>query len=168
MIWTCDGVKYWSEVAAQVTTAAAIVGGAWWFLYTTQFKPRIQFDVDCRFLTLQVGQNSYLAEVSLIFENKGFVEHRLYDLSLSIHGLSSERLASTIEPSTKIFDRTLFPRQIIVPSRYKWYFVRPGVKQTVTYQVALSGTRPDNPSDSGIQLYEASGLAAYNAAGVSR
>ena len=59
------------------------VAAAWWFLYTTQFKPRIQFDVGCEVRGL--GSGLYLLEVLFMFENKGFVEHRLYDLSLSVH-----------------------------------------------------------------------------------
>jgi hypothetical protein len=37
------------EVLVGVGTLGAGLAGAWWFLYTTQFKPRLQFDLGCRF-----------------------------------------------------------------------------------------------------------------------
>jgi len=139
----CGTTKCLIESVAQILGSIAILTGGWWFLYTTQFKPRVQFDLDCHLLPLGSGGRAYLAEVFFIFENKGFVEHRLYDLSLSIHGLSDA--TSTGQPpaeSTRLFNRRLFPRQVIVPPNYKWYFVRPGVRQIITYQALLSEPGP--------------------------
>jgi hypothetical protein len=119
-----------------------MAGAGWWFLYTTQFKPRVQFDIDCRTTLLHPGV--HLVEVLLVFENKGFVEHRLYDLSLSIHGLSRE--AGEVDPgprsSGRVFDERLFPRTVIVPPRYSWYFIRPGVRQVITHEVLLRTAAP--------------------------
>jgi hypothetical protein len=131
-------VKGTFEVVRSGLEALAILAGGWWFLYTTQFKPRIQFDVDCRCFLLDPNQQTYLAEVFFIFENKGFVEHRLYDLSLSVHGLSPVLTPESDKP----FSRKLFPRTMIVPARYKWYFVRPGVRQVITHELVIKDPGP--------------------------
>ena len=74
---------------------------------------------------MQSDVEVYLAEVVFVFENKGFVEHRLYDLSLSVHGLSPTLLSDSTARTGRAFNVKLYPRQVIVLARYKWYFVRP-------------------------------------------
>ena len=129
-------IKEWTDIAAHVFSSCAILAAAWWFLYTTQFKPRVQFDVECRFFPLQFSK-TYVAEVSFVFENKGFVEHRLYDLSVSIHGLRGDLSSSVLVQDKRLFDVRLLPKQVIVPPKYRWYFVRPGVRQVITHHAVL-------------------------------
>lgn len=138
MVADCSSAKCVADFVYTCVGALAILGGGWWFLYTTQFKPRVQFDLDCRVFPLNPKLESYLAEIWFVFENKGFVEHRLYDLSLSIHGLEPGSSSST----GRQFLQTLFPRQVVVPSRYSWYFVRPGVHQVVRHYVVLEAPGP--------------------------
>jgi len=45
-------------------------------------------------------------------------------------------------PFGRAFDIALLHRQIIVPPQYKWYFVRPGVRQAITHQVVLDAPGP--------------------------
>lgn len=130
-----QSVKDGVEIFKTTLEAVGIVCAGWWFLYTTQFKPRIQFDIECRALPLDVDKAIFLAEIALVFENKGFVEHRIHDLSLSVHGLSEDKSLDSAESAA--FTKCLFPRQIIVPKQYQWYFVRPGVRQTITHAVLL-------------------------------
>jgi hypothetical protein len=138
----CD-LKTSAEFAVHVLEALAIAASAWWFLYTTQFKPRVQFDLECRFFPLPSADEAYLVEVAFVFENKGFVEHRIYDLSLSIHGLSTKILSPDgLARDPYAFDVVLFPRQSMVPERYEWYFVRPGVRQVITHEVVLTKPGP--------------------------
>ena len=132
----------WAGFAAHLLSCFAIVAAGWWFLYTTQFKPRVQFDIECRFYPLDSLSQRYVAEVTFVFENKGFVEHRLYDLSLSLHGLRGKSSSSASADSGRTFDVSLFPRQIIIPPKYSWYFVRPGVRQAITHQVILDSPGP--------------------------
>jgi hypothetical protein len=129
------GAKDVTEMISGGLTSLGVLAAGWWFLYTTQFKPRIQFDLSCRFLPLDPTQHTYLAEVSLIFENKGFVEHRMYDLELSIHGLAEGT-------SGQSFARPLFPRAKIVPARYEFYFVRPGIQQIIVHPVIIEAPGP--------------------------
>ncbi len=107
------------------------------FIYTTQFKPRLQFDLDCHFVALR-NSEQLLAEIQFIFENKGFVEHRLWNLNASVHAIKSEQnlTARRITHETE-FDERLLPAVQLVPKQYGYYFVRPGVRQIITHTIAI-------------------------------
>ncbi len=124
------------EIIETALEALAIICAGWWFLYTTQFKPRIQFDIQCQAFALDLDKRIFLAEIALTFENKGFVEHRIHDLALSVHGITYPDPKTGTSESAD-FTTCLFPRQVIVPAKYNWYFVRPGVRQTITHPVLL-------------------------------
>lgn len=126
-----------AELASHLFTCLAALGAAWWFLYTTQFKPRIQFDLECRFFSLEPNGKRQIAEISFVFKNTGFVEHRIYDLSVSVRGLSPASDIPVDGNDSQIFSTSLFRRQMIVPADLRWYFVRPGVQQVITHQVVL-------------------------------
>src|ERR1700690_3003260 len=128
-----DSVRTGVELGKDLVEACAVLAAAWWFLRQSQVQQRIQFDVACDFKycnTLGV-----LAEIRFEFDNKGFVEHRLYDLTLSVHGLTA--VGDNTLPAGPLFERRLFPKATIVPPAYKYYFVRPGVHQVITHSVFL-------------------------------
>ncbi|MRR11151.1 hypothetical protein EG835_01375 [bacterium] len=131
-----EAAKVYFDVASNLASVLALIGAGLWFLYTTQFKPRIQFDLDCRFFAPVPGHDGVLAEVNVVFENKGFVEHRLYDLTLSVHGLQ-EPSPQKRQTGDVSFGRRLLPRTRIVPEKYGFYFVRPGVRQVITHSILL-------------------------------
>lgn len=137
----CSDWKCWIEVLARASEILGLLAAGWWFLYTTQFKPRIQFDLACEIRS--IGPDMYLLEVLFAFENKGFVEHRIYDLSLSVHGIDADSIGRiSSKPGTRTFARRLFPKTSIVPRKYRWYFVRPGVRQLITHQLVLEKPGP--------------------------
>jgi hypothetical protein len=137
----CDTWRCWAELIANAFESVALLAAGWWFLYTTQFKPRIQFDIDCSITRLTV--RAYLLEILLIFENKGFVEHRVYDLSLSVHALPVESVDGYHVPTKgRIFPTRLVPITVIVPEDYGFYFVRPGVRQVITHHVIVTNPGP--------------------------
>jgi hypothetical protein len=129
-----EATKTLISAASDAVSILAIGAAALWFLTTTKFKPRIQFDLGCNFLPINENNDSLIAELQFIFENKGFVEHRLYNLNVSVHTLQSENDLS-VKPVTKelLFKRQLLPRVSIVPKAYNFYFVRPGTRQVVTH-----------------------------------
>jgi len=131
-----EAAKVYFDVASSLASVLALIGAGLWFLYTTQFKPRIQFDLDCRFFAPVPGHDGLLAEVNAVFENKGFVEHRLYDLTLSVHGLQ-ESPPPTTRTGEVQFARRLLRRISLVPEKYGFYFVRPGVRQVITHSILL-------------------------------
>jgi len=61
-----------------------------------------------------------------------------------VHGLDSTSLDGAVAApgAAHIFSRQLFSKAMIVPSKYRWYFVRPGVRQLVTHQVILENPGP--------------------------
>ena len=69
----CSDWKCWIEFLARASEILGLLAAGWWFLYTPQFKPRIQFDLECEIRS--IGSDMYLLGVLFAFENKGFVEH---------------------------------------------------------------------------------------------
>jgi len=137
----CSDLRCWIELLGRASEIAGLLAAGWWFLYTTQFKPRIQFDLGCEIKRL--GADTYLIEVLFMCENKGFVEHRIYDLSLSVQGTTADSIdKARTEHGSHIFSRQLFPKTTIVPQKYGWYFVRPGVRQLITHQLVLESPGP--------------------------
>lgn len=127
-----------TEIGSHVASILAVGAAACWFLYTTQFKPRLQFDLDCQFVRLQQNPKRLLAELQFIFENKGFVEHRLWNLNVSVHGLDTENTLSSKEATGEIqFSTRLLPKTQLVPQQYGYYFVRPGVRQIITHTIEI-------------------------------
>src|SRR4029453_7439911 len=123
-----------ADIGANIASIGAVIAAGVWFIYTTQFKQRLQFDVECRFAHLLENPRSLLAELQFIFENKGFVEHRLWNLTVSVHALETERQLRAKPDSNEInFPRRLLPQTQLVPKRYGYYFVRPGVRQVITH-----------------------------------
>jgi hypothetical protein len=125
-------------IGADIASIAAVLGAGAWFVYTTQFKQRLQFDVDCRFVRLPHNPRALLAELQFIFENKGFVEHRLWNLTVSVHALEEEsRLEAKAATQEIQFQTRVLPKTELVPKQYGYYFVRPGVRQVITHIIEV-------------------------------
>ena len=90
-------------------------------------------------------------ELHFIFENKGFVEHRLYDLNVAVHTLNRTGSLELRESGEVKFPVRLLSRTSIVPREYGYYFVRPGVRQVITHIVSI-------PADSSVVRVTASFL----------
>jgi hypothetical protein len=133
-----EEIKSWTGILSDVISVLAIGAAAWWFLTTTKFKPRIQFDLDCNFLPLKENEDYFISELQFIFENKGFVEHRLYRLTVSVHALESEESLSEKEVTKELlFKKRLLSEVSLVPRKYGFYFVRPGVRQIITHTIKV-------------------------------
>jgi hypothetical protein len=136
--WLLRSAKDITEIGRNVASILAVVAAACWFLYTTQFKRRLQFDLDCRFVPLQQNPDRTVAELQFIFENKGFVEHKLWNLNVSVHALDAEDKLTAKEATREIqFWCRLLPEIQLVPKDYDYYFVRPGVRQIITHIIAV-------------------------------
>jgi hypothetical protein len=109
-----------------------LLAAAIWFLWTEKFKPRIQFDIDCGFIFVNSNSSEVIAEIRLLFDNKGFVQHTLYNLEISVHGLNAaESLSVKEESKDLIFEKELLERSSAIPEG--WYFwIRPGIHQVIT------------------------------------
>jgi hypothetical protein len=119
------------EVVFEVVKIALVVVAAA-FTYIKFFregthKQRIEFDIELRDLGV-VGVLRIL-EVGCTAENKGNIEHRFDEIRVTVRGLDGEVLKEFEghEPRLK------FPLEILraslIPAKYKYFFVRPGVRQ---------------------------------------
>src|SRR3974377_1956116 len=130
--------KNWVQVAASVASILALAAAALWFLRTSKAKQRIQFDLDCKISPLAHNSDKKVAEIQFCFENKGFVEHRIYNLSVSVHSLESEGGLNTRQRAgERLFRPRILARTHPPPPAGNYYFIRPGIRQVVTHIVPL-------------------------------
>lgn len=127
-------LKLYTEIVNNTAVIASVAAAGWWFWYTARLKPRIQFDIDVAFLDLAGERDQRLAEIKCVFENKGFVEHKIYDLALAIYGIEKEpwKPAGPDKKNHHLFSEIILDKTRIVAKGYGYYFVRPGVAQVIT------------------------------------
>lgn len=131
-------IKPWTDVISGIATAAAISAAALWFLITTKFRPRLQFDLGCNFLPLKENPSYVIAELQLIFENPGFVEYRFHNLNVSVHALESEDSFTKRDGTEELrFMKRLLPQTELVQKNYRYYFIRPGVRQIIPHIIVI-------------------------------
>lgn len=130
--------KSWAQFANSVGSLAAILAAATWFLATRKFRRRIQLDIDCKIYGLPGNPLKNVAEIQLCMENKGLVNHRIRELTVSVHSLKHESELD-LKPTTGelIFPKTLLPKTNIVPKDYQYFFVRPGIRQVITHIIPI-------------------------------
>jgi hypothetical protein len=125
-------------VVGSVVSVLGILAAAWWFLATTKFKPRIQFELDCHFFQTKRLEDDVIAELQFVFENKGFVEHRMYNLHVSVHALSGGAVKEKEKTKELIFNERVIPKvSIVPPEEDEFYFVRPGARQVISHIVRI-------------------------------
>jgi hypothetical protein len=136
-----NNVEAWIDIIGTLITASAIVAGAAWFLITTRFKQRVQFDLECNFICLKQNDEVLVAELLFVCENKGFIEHRLYNLTVSVHTLESEiELNHKAKTGELVFKRQILPLSTISPEFPSYYFTRPGVRQVIPHIISIPAT----------------------------
>jgi hypothetical protein len=133
--------KSWAQTANNLGSLAAILVAAIWFFMTRKFRRRIQLDLDCKIYDLASNPLKRVAEIQFCIENKGLVNHRMRELTVSIHSLQTD---SQLEVKDKtgelVFPAVLLERTNIVPPDYRYYFVRPGIRQLITHIVPLDAS----------------------------
>jgi len=130
--------KSWAQVVSSVGSVLALGAAAFWFFRTSKAKQRIQFDLDCKIHPLNDNATQKVAEIQFCFENKGFVEHRIYNLTVSVHALVSEqKLESKAKTGELQFQRRILARTQLAPPIGNYYFIRPGIRQVVTHIVPI-------------------------------
>lgn len=99
-------------------------------------RQRIEFDIGIEDLGRHGGQR--IIEVKISAANKGRVEQRFEKISLRIRGLKNGQELHSIEG---LAPRLFFPEQIertrVIPEKYQYYFVRPGVTQVFSVTLTI-------------------------------
>ena len=118
-----------------------LAGGAWaYFRFKKEgvHSPRIELDLDCAFLGPQQG--NYVAAFSIYAENKGQVEHRFKEIRLRVRGIRrNEVLVEWDERRPMLlFPDLIMSKANVVPPDYKYFFVRPSVRQRISYVTPIS------------------------------
>lgn len=126
----------------ELITLAGFIGAGVWFYWTQKFKPRMEFDIDCGFFLPDAKSDDLIAEIRLILNNKGMVQHTIRRLELSVHGLSDNRRIET-RPNTNdvMFEATILARQPAVPNEWT-FWVRPNVRQPITKLISVNKRYP--------------------------
>jgi hypothetical protein len=116
----------------------AILAAGYWFIKQSLYTRRVQFEIDCKFVQHQENPNDVFAELQFIFDNKGFVKHRMWNLNVSVHQLENPTVLAKKSGSQEvIFGKAILPKIQLVPPRYEYYFVRPGVRQIITHIITV-------------------------------
>lgn len=92
-------------------------------------RQRIEFDID--FQNLGVKKLDRIIEIGALVENKGNVEQKFNSMRLRIRGINSESELTELKDHKP---RLAFPlgantMREMIPKKYNYFFVRPGVKQ---------------------------------------
>jgi hypothetical protein len=133
-----DSIRNWVQIASSLGSILALAAAAFWFFRTSKAKQRIQFDIDCKIYPLANNPDQKVAEIQLCFENEGFVEHRIYNLTVSVHALDSEVELQTKEGTGELqFQRRILARKQLIPPLGDYYFIRPGIRQVIAHIVPI-------------------------------
>jgi hypothetical protein len=135
-----DSYKSWVQIASNVGSLLAIIAAAAWFVSSNKFRRRIQLDVDGKVFALPGNPDRKVLEIQICLENKGFIDHKIKKLTISVHALESETKLEIKERTGElIFKYALLKETNIHPERRDFYFVRPGVRQVVSHIVPIDG-----------------------------
>jgi len=113
----------------KIAAALAAAGFAYFkFFREGSHKQRIESDLDCRVLGAFDGQR--IVEIGCTAENKGNVEQRFDDIRVVVRGIENGAKLSELKDHAP---RLAFPKKLatasLISERWKYYFVRPKVKQ---------------------------------------
>ena len=130
-----------ADLIAKFAQIAAIVTGAWWFFFVRRWERRVQFYVDSKVIWVADNGRDALLVIDLVLENKGFVVHRIFNPTLSVHGPDLEksvlRQSDDFEAS---FPVVILPKTHVLEERK--LNVRPGVSQRITFSIPLTDSPP--------------------------
>lgn len=102
-----------------------------------RYQPHIEFKIDCQFFGSR--ENQFLINFLLIADNRGHVLHRFPKIKLRVRGIKNEEPFEYWEGREP---RARFPHKIldvdVVPPKYNFIFVEPGVAQRINYPSIVS------------------------------
>jgi hypothetical protein len=117
------------------TPIGLLVAGIWayrkYVLEESKY-PHIQTSADIKFISRQEGH--WICELAAILENKGKVQHRIYDLEFDLNALFED---DAVQTSTEWGGQALFPHEIakgsFKPRGFSYFVIGPGVTARYSY-----------------------------------
>jgi hypothetical protein len=135
-------IETWTLVLDGIRTLGVIVGACWVFWRFRRERvdaAQIEFTVDANLLG--PSGDAYAAEYVLTFENKGKTRVEVTRIELKVRGIKE------VEPLKEWSDhgmRLEFPNLIVdddvIPTKYKYAFFEPGIRQEYRYVSKLPAT----------------------------
>jgi hypothetical protein len=131
------------DAALKVSQILALGAAASWFYISAGASKRTQLDVQGR-VCAKVTDGTLL-EVTVLLENKGFVNHKVYDLSLTVRGAAQgQRFFGYADKNNAQYPHKGFNQPILEKAplispdeEWEWMFVRPGTRQAVARLVLV-------------------------------
>lgn len=127
-----NNISHWLKIISPA------IAGIWVFYkyFREGFhRPRIEFDITCNII--DSNQDDYLLELTLLANNKGNIRFTFTELMLRVRGIEQDT-AIEFWGDTK---RAEFPvaliNENIIPPRFKYYFVEPGVTQPISFTTKI-------------------------------
>lgn len=128
-------IELLSKYSKSITIVIGLIGILWTlYRYFREgfHRPRIEFDIECNILGEHLGE--YLAEFTIYAHNKGHIKFTFPEIRLRVRGIDTNSPLSYWPEHGK---RLEFPIPVfnekIIPPKFKYYFVEPGIKQPITY-----------------------------------
>lgn len=138
-----ENTKNLFELIIDAIQLLIIISSAVWayfrFRREDPLSPRVEFDLDCKFWGPQ--HNYYLTSFTVIASNKGNVEHRFNEIRIRVLGIKDDQPLTEFAkyPPMTNFPVTIMKEVNIIPPEYGYFFVRPGVKQSMNYVANIPG-----------------------------
>jgi hypothetical protein len=141
IILTCiEKVEIWANIIESAFTVIAIIGAGFWAVYIfkrqREDKPHVEFSADIVFLSKI--KNYWIVELVAYLENKGKVQHKMYNLDFD---LSSIENYDGISYKTNFGGQLFFPHELKKGSFLKegteYFFIEPGVKSKYSHVTTI-------------------------------
>jgi hypothetical protein len=133
-----DWTKYASGAESIAKVFGIVIGGGWvfWrFIYQGEFKKRIGFEVDVRFVSQK--DDVWLVELLARVDNKGVVTHKINKFTFELRGLYDKDAIEESEKANGQIAMRILKEGSWLPKKWSNTFIRPGVCNVYAYVTAV-------------------------------
>ena len=127
----------WDLSLKSIQAAVVVITALWAYYRFRREAPleyRVECDLDCDLMGQQNGSTVAMFTVSI--HNRGNVEHRCSRLALRVRGIKTGSDMTVREDKRLLFPVELFKADLVPPD-FGYYFVRPGIKQLITFTAMI-------------------------------
>ena len=158
------------DILLKIATLVGLIFGAYKVLQYRELKQRIQLDIDAHMYPLDSPENveaftwdkqgnrvsvpskphTHVVEVLLKFTNKGYTRMRLYNIQVGINSMRAQNEAQLNSEDGHLSLTRIFTSGNIVAlfevkgkpiEKTSFYYIEPGIEQTVSYLTMISEPR---------------------------